>query len=1180
MERNCTSFPTQAAAFLRAAHRRYLELRAEAQSAEREQESPSATAPGVAESRAAQVLKYYQFLVRAAFLEPGFAKGGRGFFIYHAMGMGKTYLALALALAALEKEGRRPVVLAPKSLHSNFRESLRQLIEMLRGPGAGAGEDFERRLAGAAERFRYVSIDAHNAARQLVREAAGLGGRKRGAKTAKDGQRQSESGATGALEGCLLIVDEAHNFFRAIVNSGSEHTNARRLYEMVMATRDLRLVFLSGTPASKDPFELVPCFNMLTRDPDLLPNHYDTFYQLYVRGRQVRNRSRLANRLAGLVSYAGYELLSPEARAGFPEERPTRVEEVPMGTDQYRQYLVARQREQNEGGSGPPRRGLTRAKGPLSLPGAERSGGSTYHVRSRAVGNWAPPRELAPRVAGDYSRCDLAALPPQAFGAEQSPKIDRLLANLADSPGPALVYSQFVGGGGLAAVARYLDLAGYKQITAAELPAPPAEAEGGASPPAQAGPADEPAGGGAAEAARAAGRRPWEAVDPARGAKVLAAWQAALEPAGAQYNEAEQAEIRRLLAEELPAGAAPHWYDAARDLGGVRYRRVRRSALPRPHCAHNLHLGQRKLFLGELELLSGFAEAADAPLTVVYAGAGPGVHIPFFAAFFPRAHFYLYDPVGFVGAAHRHPRLHCHAEPFDDRLAGAWAGHCDIFVSDVRGGSERTGRGRWSTSHERRVWQDMRDQERWARLARPRLGSMLKFRPPYLPEAKQLRYLRGDVFWQTWPPAESGEGRLVSTADDLAAAPVLWDVEHYENAFYRYNALVRPWATFAPDERAAPAGFDGVPGYDRCADCTREARAWLAYLSLPQGREVAAGLLGPTEAPAAALMRRLSRELEQPLVAPRGAHGHWPRLSAASRMAELLARLQSQGSGRAGSGSSRQTAKKGGAEQNNTEASTATTKRRYAVISGEVSAETRTRIQALWNSPENIRGERLFVLLVSKTGAEGLDLKYGRQVHMLEPYWDKTREDQVRARLVRLNSHIDLPPDERVVQPFLYVATANPEVLESLPQRSREDGDGTTVDQRFHRRAAEKYELSQDFRALLREVAIECPLRVSEAGGCHVCAPTGEPLYTAGPGGHERDLRLPNPCRPLEQQEVEVAGTIAGPAGEEYYYAPDPAAPLGWRFFRYDEELEGYVAVPYGAPLYTELAERAKKQPQ
>lgn len=46
-------------------------------------------------------------------------------------------------------------------------------------------------------------------------------------------------------------------------------------------------------------------------------------------------------------------------------------------------------------------------------------------------------------------------------------------------------------------------------------------------------------------------------------------------------------------------------------------------------------------------------------------------------------------------------------------------------------------------------------------------------------------------------------------------------------------------------------------------------------------------------------------------------------------------------------------------------------------------------IQQLWNSPLNIHGEVIKILLVSKTGAEGLDLKYGRQVHILEPYWDK-----------------------------------------------------------------------------------------------------------------------------------------------------------------------------------------------
>jgi hypothetical protein len=65
------------------------------------------------------------------------------------------------------------------------------------------------------------------------------------------------------------------------------------------------------------------------------------------------------------------------------------------------------------------------------------------------------------------------------------------------------------------------------------------------------------------------------------------------------------------------------------------------------------------------------------------------------------------------------------------------------------------------------------------------------------------------------------------------------------------------------------------------------------------------------------------------------------------------------------------------------------------VISGQVSNEDRDAIQAVFNRPENSHGALIKALLVSKTGAEGLDLKWVRETHALEPYWDRARLDQV-----------------------------------------------------------------------------------------------------------------------------------------------------------------------------------------
>jgi len=360
LHRNNTSFPVQVTARLRALHATYLGLRDRAGEASSQDEL------------AAAALRYYQYLVRAMMSAqdswigaPG-GGGARGLLVYHAMGMGKTLLTVAAAMALWD--ARPPLVIVAKALQKNFTAAVAQYVALLH-PGLEGPALAEAQMAAVA-RFRLVSLDANNMATLVARATQGSDG-------------------TGALDGRLLIVDEAHNLFRAIINSPDEKTNARQLYEMVMGARNLRILFLSGTPASKDPFELVPCFNMLA-GYDLLPAQYEVFYRLYVDAgaRGVRNRGKLANRLVGLTSFASHahQAGAPaglEGRTrepgGFPEELALVVEELEMGPEQYRQYLLAREKEEAEGRSGdraPAARERISNYPPLALPSSEAGGGA------------------------------------------------------------------------------------------------------------------------------------------------------------------------------------------------------------------------------------------------------------------------------------------------------------------------------------------------------------------------------------------------------------------------------------------------------------------------------------------------------------------------------------------------------------------------------------------------------------------------------------------------------------------------------------------------------------------------------------------------------------------------------------------------------------------------------------
>lgn len=71
----------------------------------------------------------------------------------------------------------------------------------------------------------------------------------------------------------------------------------------------------------------------------------------------------------------------------------------------------------------------------------------------------------------------------------------------------------------------------------------------------------------------------------------------------------------------------------------------------------------------------------------------------------------------------------------------------------------------------------------------------------------------------------------------------------------------------------------------------------------------------------------------------------------------------------------------------------------------------------------NKYGHNIKVLIGSKVTGEGLDLKWVRQIHIIDPWHNNTRIYQIIGRGIRNCSHIDLEPTERNVTVYKYSAT-------------------------------------------------------------------------------------------------------------------------------------------------------------
>ena len=94
---------------------------------------------------------------------------------------------------------------------------------------------------------------------------------------------------------------------------------------------------------------------------------------------------------------------------------------------------------------------------------------------------------------------------------------------------------------------------------------------------------------------------------------------------------------------------------------------------------------------------------------------------------------------------------------------------------------------------------------------------------------------------------------------------------------------------------------------------------------------------------------------------------------------------------------------------------------RYSMITGDprLSPDNDYEVKGLTNL-DNKDGYKIKIVLISKAGSEGIDFKYIRQVHILEPWYNMNRIEQIIGRGVRNLSHKNLEFIKRNVQIFMY----------------------------------------------------------------------------------------------------------------------------------------------------------------
>ena len=141
---------------------------------------------------------------------------------------------------------------------------------------------------------------------------------------------------------------------------------------------------------------------------------------------------------------------------------------------------------------------------------------------------------------------------------------------------------------------------------------------------------------------------------------------------------------------------------------------------------------------------------------------------------------------------------------------------------------------------------------------------------------------------------------------------------------------------------------------------------------------------------------------------------------------------------------------------------------KYMILSGDKYFSQNNAADINYATGEaNKNGALVRVILISRAASEGLDFKYVRQVHILDPWYNLNRIEQIVGRGVRNLSHCKLEFEERNVEIYLHAA---------LPATA----DVFSADTYVYQYAEKKAQNIGKVTRLLKQISVDCVLNHSQ----------------------------------------------------------------------------------------------------
>jgi hypothetical protein len=218
-------------------------------------------------------------------------------------------------------------------------------------------------------------------------------------------------------------------------------------------------------------------------------------------------------------------------------------------------------------------------------------------------------------------------------------------------------------------------------------------------------------------------------------------------------------------------------------------------------------------------------------------------------------------------------------------------------------------------------------------------------------------------------------------------------------------------------------------------------------------------------------------------------------------------------------------------------------------------------------SKGNMYGEVIKLLMITASGAEGINLRNVRHVHIVDPYWHPVRTEQIIGRARRICSHKDLPEELRTVDVYIYLMKFSARQMSSdfeesytirMHDKSKIDNATTlTTDQALYEISKIKEGINKQILGAVKSSAFDCALHtragVKDQPQCFTFGETNETKVAYNPNissdDKDTDVKANKEVKKVKASVVTIRGTK---------YAYDKSSGL---LYDYENYLSGNLVI-------------------